>query len=198
MEWLISLDEKLFFFINHSCHFRYLNALMPYWRSMFLWLPFYGFAITYLAINFGKRGYILLLAVALTVGASDTVSSKILKTTIKRPRPCNDEKIAPHVKNLVNCGSGYSFPSSHATNHFALAYFLIQLFFLGKTTWQRRTRYGLMIWAASIAFGQVYVGVHYPLDVFCGGVIGCGIGWLGAFLYRKYARNFEIQTFWNP
>jgi undecaprenyl-diphosphatase len=40
-------------------------------------------------------------------------------------------------------------------------------------------------WAAVICYTQVYVGVHYPLDVICGGLLGCGIGAFMAYMYRR-------------
>ena len=103
---------------------------------------------------------------------------------------CNDEKIATQVKLLVPCGSGYSFPSSHATNHFAAAVFII-FTFVEKRRW---LKWSLLAWATSIAFGQVYVGVHYPLDVICGGILGSGIGWLGAFLFEKYLKKWSLKS----
>ena len=85
----------------------------------------------------------------------------------------------------MDCGSGYSFTSSHATNHFAIALFLVLL-------WGRKhpfLRYLFPLWAASIALAQVYVGVHYPLDIFVGSLLGVGIGVLGYFSYRFLERS---------
>jgi membrane-associated phospholipid phosphatase len=36
-----------------------------------------------------------------------------------------------------------------------------------------------------ISFAQVYVGVHYPLDVTCGGLIGILIGYLSGKSFNK-------------
>jgi undecaprenyl-diphosphatase len=41
-------------------------------------------------------------------------------------------------------------------------------------------------WAASIAYAQVYVGVHYPLDVLMGAGLGTALGMLAFQLLRKY------------
>ena len=129
---------------------------------------------------------------ALTVTISDTVSSKIIKKSVQRTRPCNDTnrllEQGHEVKLLVPCGSGYSFPSSHATNHFAVAVFVIFTFAAHK----KWSKWGLIAWASSIALGQVYVGVHYPLDIICGGVLGSIIGWRVAFLYKKLENAYQI------
>lgn len=189
MNIIENIDQQLFFFINHTLHIGFLDSFMPYWRSMYFWFPLYVFFISYLAINVGKKGWILLLALALTVGVSDTVSSKIIKKSIARVRPCNDVNIKDKVKLLVSCGSGYSFTSSHATNHFAAAVFLFFTFFKNN----KIVKWILVGWAASIALAQVYVGVHYPFDVMCGALLGSLIGFLGAFLYEKYLLKHPLS-----
>jgi undecaprenyl-diphosphatase len=48
-------------------------------------------------------------------------------------------------------------------------------------------------WAFFISYAQVYVGVHYPLDVFCGGILGSMIGWLISLVFRFHAGNIHLQ-----
>ena len=112
------------------------------------------------------------------------MSSELVKKTVRRIRPCNDPELQEEVKLLVSCGAGYSFTSSHATNHFAVAAFISMT--LGLL--YRWIRLPLFLWAASIAFGQVYVGVHYPLDVIGGGILGVLIGFIIARLYQQFER----------
>jgi undecaprenyl-diphosphatase len=69
-----------------------------------------------------------------------------------------------NVHLLVSCGSGFSFPSSHAVNNFAAA--LILAFFFPQNKWW------FFGFAALVAFSRVYVGVHYLFDVIGGAVIG--------------------------
>ncbi len=83
---------------------------------------------------------------------------------------------------LEHCSGGFSFTSSHAANHFGLAMFLfISLVPLFKNyTWL------FFIWAAIIAYAQVYVGVHYPLDVIAGAMIGLAVGKLNGMIFKKF------------
>ena len=177
-----NIDQQLFYFINHNLHIGVLNKVLPYWRSMYFWIPLYVFFASYLIFNYKKNGLIYILALAMTVGTADIVSSRLIKNTVQRLRPCQDEAVKASVNLLVRCGGGYSFTSSHATNHFAAAIFVAFTYVLRRRLW----RVGLLFWAASIAFGQVYVGVHYPFDVICGAIIGSLIGYIGSFLYKKY------------
>jgi membrane-associated phospholipid phosphatase len=182
MHFLENIDQQLFFFINHSLHIGFLDTLMPYWRSMYLWLPLYMFFIAYLILNHGKKGGYLILALLLTVGVADITSSRIVKKTVERLRPCNDGDIKDKVKLLVRCGGGYSFTSSHATNHFAVAIFLFFACFYNN----KRLKWALIAWAASIGFGQIYVGVHYPFDILCGAILGSAIGYFGYRVVKKH------------
>lgn len=43
------------------------------------------------------------------------------------------------------------------------------------------------LWAAIIGFAQVYVGVHFPLDVVSGAFVGIVFGYLFAFIFNRYA-----------
>jgi len=83
---------------------------------------------------------------------------------------------------MVHCGSGYSFTSSHATNHFALAVFIFLT--LGKLGWY--FRWPFILWATIIAYSQVYVGVHFPLDIISGAILGTLIGFILAILFNRY------------
>lgn len=114
------------------------------------------------------KSWLIIIGAIVVVGISDYSSSSIIKPIFKRDRPCRDPKLEGHVRSLVNCGAAYSFPSSHAANHFALAGFLSITFFRRF----RSIKIILYFWAFLIAFSQVYVGVHFPLDVTAGALWG--------------------------
>jgi membrane-associated phospholipid phosphatase len=184
MSNLLQFDQCLFHLINSVWTTDWLDVLVPIWRSKYFWLPLYIFLISFLLINFGKKGGLLLLFAIGTIAVSDTLSSQIIKKNVQRVRPCNDPLISDLVDLKVKCGGGYSYTSSHATNHFALAFFLI--FTLGiRFRW---IKWVLIFWAASISYGQVYVGVHYPLDVISGGILGIVVGMLMATLYSSFRK----------
>lgn len=181
MDTIIQLDQQVFEWINHDLHNYWLDAIMPYWRDKTTWIPLYLLAAGWLLWTFRLKGLVYILAVALTIAVADQTSSELIKKSIKRIRPCNDIEFKDQVELLVPCGGGFSFTSSHATNHFALAMFIALT--LGRR--YRRIRWPLFIWAATIAVGQVYVGVHYPLDITAGALTGVLIGFLMYKVYEK-------------
>jgi undecaprenyl-diphosphatase len=168
-------------------HSDFFDFLMYRISSMSIWIPFYLF-LTYLVIrNYKWRTIDIIIAVALLITISDMSSVNLFKEIFHRLRPCHDPEIMSLV-HLVNgaCGGKYSFVSSHAANTFALSFFLIIV--LGK-----KVKYltpCMIIWASVVSYTRIYLGVHYPLDVMCGAilgiVIGIGVGKLFMWYYEKW------------
>lgn len=186
MNQLLTYDQHLFKIINQQWSNVFFDWLMPWLRNSEMWYPLYLFLILFVLINFKQTGWWWLLFAISTIVLCDFVSSKIIKENIIRLRPCNEPGIASWVHILV----GYrpqssSFTSSHATNHFGMAMF----FYL--TLKERFDKWPVIFffWAFSISFAQVYVGVHYPLDIICGGIIGILIGYLSG---KSFNRNYGL------
>lgn len=184
METILNIDEYLFHLINETGHNTIFDVLMPYLRNKYLWIPLYVLVAAFLIKTHAKKGIFLILLLAATVGICDTLSSKIIKPTVERLRPCNDQEVKDNVRLLVSCGGGKSFTSSHATNHFGVAMFLFFILAAAMGKW----RWLWIFWAASICYAQVYVGVHYPFDVLGGAILGGSIG-LGMAMIGKRLIN---------
>jgi undecaprenyl-diphosphatase len=97
------------------------------------------------------------------------------------------------MRFLANyCPSSSSFTSSHACNHFAMAFFIYRTLRQTSPWWSL-----VFVWAFMISYAQVYVGVHYPLDVICGAVVGSLIGLTTSRLFRLQAGTLTLQPL-NP
>jgi membrane-associated phospholipid phosphatase len=189
MTGLIHFDETLFYLVNSGCQNPFFDWFMPMLRNKYIWVPFYLFIASFLVLNFHRKGFVAILALVLAVAVADNISSQLIKKSVQRLRPCKVMEPQKDMYLRVPCGSGYSFPSSHAANHFAVATYLFLL--LGKLF--RWIKTPLVLWASVIAFAQVYVGVHYPLDVIGGALlgilIGCGMHLL--FVKLTFGGNLE-------
>jgi len=182
LESVQSFDQSLFVYINRVVTHPILDILMPFFRESTFWIPFYLFLIVFVFVNFGKKGWVWLLFAFITVLLTDQLSSSIIKNWVQRPRPCSDPLFSDQVRLLLDhCSGGYSFTSSHATNHFGVATFL----FITLGRYFGNWKYLLFIWAALICYAQVYVGVHYPLDVIFGALLGFTIGHFVCWVYQK-------------
>lgn len=182
MNAIIQADRAIFEWINNHCHNSFFDWLMPHIRNSITWVPFYIFLLAFVVVNFKKNSFWWILFAAGTVILSNFISSDIIKENIHRLRPCND----PYFKEKINFLLAYrpqssSFTSSHATNHFAMAaffYFTLKKH-IGNIAWL------FFFWGAIICIAQVYVGVHFPLDVIAGGLIGFVFGYLCAKAFNK-------------
>jgi membrane-associated phospholipid phosphatase len=168
---LLELDRLLFEWINNKLHSPLLDFLMPLITNALTWIPLYVGLIGFFIYKYRKRSYIPILGVILCFALADSISAKLLKPHFSRVRPCNETTVSARVVG-VECRDSNGFPSSHASNHFAIAIFMI---FLNGI----RKRFGLgfwLGWAIVISYSRVYVGVHYPGDVLAGALLGCLIG----------------------
>lgn len=184
LDWIQNIDTQLFFHVNRCMKNEFFDIIMPIARDKYTWIPLYAL-LTFLIIRKHKMKAVYVLGFAvLTLVIADQLSAHVIKPLVQRTRPCNDVSIIQYVHNeLVDCGSGYSFVSSHATNHFALAIYFILVF--AKPSNRFYVVLGFVLWAGVISFAQVYVGVHYPFDVIVGGLLGMLIGY-GAGWANRY------------
>lgn len=182
IDQLIAWDIEAFKSIHLGTANGFFDHFMPLVRNKLSWIPLYLIFLIYAVKKYKLRSLILIAAVILTVLLADQFSASWVKESVQRLRPCNDPLLKDYIRSIVPCGSGYSFISAHATNHFALAVFF-SWFFRQLNSWSG-FKYVFYLWAASIAFAQVYVGVHFPLDVIVGALAGVLIGHLMLFLTR--------------
>lgn len=182
MQSLLQFDRSLFTLVNGHWHNAFFDWLMPWLRNSAVWTPLYLFLLLYAAINYKANGWRFIIIGAVAVIIGDLVSSSIIKQYIIRVRPCNEPSLADSIRVLVAYRpQSSSFTSSHAVNHFALATYLFQTLKKTLGNW----RWICFFWAFSIIYAQVYVGVHYPLDVVGGAIIGILIGYLHGQLFNK-------------
>ena len=154
-------DTIWFYMINLQTQNGIFDLIMPVLSDIKLWrIPLILAAIV-AAILGGRRARVTVLLAVILLVLSDQSSSHVLKPLISRQRPCH---VLEGVRLLVPCGGRLSFPSSHATNNFAI-WTLMML---------RHKKLGacLCVFPLGVAYSRVYVGVHYPLDVVGGAILG--------------------------
>lgn len=186
---LIHFDHWLFQKINQEWINPAFDLIFTFMRQAELWIPFYLFLLVLALVNFGKKALWWSGSLIMTAIISDLCSSTIIKNTIFRLRPCRNPELADQIRVLVNyCPQSSSFTSSHACNHFAIAFFIfITLNQTGSWRWL------LFLWALMISYGQVYVGVHFPLDVLGGIMLGTTIGYLMSRFFRMQFGTISLK-----
>lgn len=182
LQTLIRLDHACWYAVHGSARHEWLDAVIPYFRNQYFWAPVYLFLLLLALFNWGKRGLVWCLGFLLAFALADHISAAVIKPWVGRVRPCNDPAMAQALSLLVPCGGGLSFPSSHATNHFAMAVF-------SASTLSHRWGWvwiPAIFWGSLVSYSQVYVGVHYPGDVLGGAILGTTIGLMVGALYKRF------------
>lgn len=188
--WLNQWDTWLFLKVNTVWTNSFLDDVFPWWRNANTWIPLYLFLVLLALMNFKQKAIPWILFAVITVVLTDQASSTLLKHWVARPRPCREDFLAGQMRLLLDgCSGGYSFTSSHAANHFGFAMFV----YMSTMHVCKKWGWLFFLWAATISYGQVYVGVHYPLDVLCGGLLGCGIGYATASFFNKKIASLSFD-----
>ena len=179
LEELLHIDTELLLAIN-GCHAPWADTLMWIISAKATWIPLYLLLIGLLVWRYRKPAMtsvkwlqrvpacvVMIVAIAAAVGLADFVASGILKEWVARPRPTR----VPELEGVLHLVNGYKsgrygFVSSHAANTMACA-------LLFSLIWRNKVAtIGLMIWVAANCYSRMYLGVHYPLDIIGGLIVG--------------------------
>ncbi|MDG1476986.1 MAG: phosphatase PAP2 family protein [Vicingaceae bacterium] len=191
LDFIIDIDTNLFLFFN--------GINNSFWDSFFyvvtgrvFWIPFVLGLLFLAYLRVGWKVVYVFLFMGVAMGLADVVSVKLFKEVFERLRPCHNPIITDLVHTVNgHCGGQFGFVSSHATNSFSLAVFVGLLF-------KKKFRFVMpvmLFWAVLVSYSRIYVGVHFPLDVFCGGMLGAIIACLvyQVFLFSNQKFNLKLE-----
>ncbi|MCL2039310.1 MAG: phosphatase PAP2 family protein [Bacteroidetes bacterium] len=184
IEEILQIDRNLFYFININLSNPITEIIMPILTHIIFWIPIFGIFCLFQIWNAFKykqyRGLFCILGVLVSIVICDQISSALIKELVSRPRPCHT---LTDINLFVNCGAGKSFPSSHAANSM-VAVIIILLHY-------RKHKYWLLLLSLLVGVSRIFVGVHYPLDVLCGWLLGIGIGFSVYFFMGYLNRVYK-------
>ena len=190
MDFFIDIDSQLFLFLN-GLHADWLDPIMIAITKMWVWLPIYLFLVYLTIKQYGKRCWMIFLAVGLVVLCSDQLSAHVCKPVFQRLRPCYNidfQELIYLPKGMA--GGHYGFVSSHAANTFAIGTFLTAA--LRKNT--KWIGWLLFMWAFLSSYSRIYIGYHYPGDILCGAVLGILIGLIIWKLFQILEKRLEKKN----
>ena len=183
MEIILKIDTAVFHLINGYLSNPIFDKIMPIFHHTKYLLPvlllLWVLAIIYDHDNRWKLAILIPLGIILV-----DQTGLLIKKTILRPRPF----MAIHpdmINHLVKpSGLNLSFPSNHAANNAVMAMIFSYTY----------PNMRFMFWgmAIIIMFSRIYIGVHYPLDV----ISGCMLGMFYGFILIKgwnYLKNRKIN-----
>ena len=177
-QWMVDGDTSLLLAVN-GMHSSYFDTFMWLCSRKFEWILFYASIVYVLVRNFSWRVVLYsLIAMGVILLLTDAVSTHFIRPAFARLRPSNLENPVSSVIHIVDNhrGGRYGFPSSHASNCWAL------VCFVGLLLRRRLLTWFLACWALLICYSRLYLGVHYPGDLLAGmllgAVVACIVYWV--------------------
>ena len=193
LEQLLHIDTEILLAIN-GWHAPWADTLMWIISAKATWIPLYLLLIGLLVWRYRKpvmtsvkwlqkvpACVVMIAMIGLAVGAADFIASGILKELVARPRPTR----VPELEGVLHLVNGYrsgryGFVSSHAANTMVCA-------LLFSMIWRNKiATVGLMLWVAANCYSRMYLGVHYPLDILGGLMVGCLVAMTAYVLLWKW------------
>lgn len=191
-EQLADIDNAILHAINDTFQSPAMDTVMTFVTSLgdmaFVWFVVAGLLLCKKEYRFYGGIVIIAIMCAYLVGEVG------LKNIVGRDRPfLTDPTLATQ---LIDLPQSFSFPSGHTGSSFAAATALC--FLPMKHAWYKAIP---ISGAACVAFSRLYLGVHYPTDVFAGMLLGIASGIAAVHIARyfvrrrKKARDSEEDTF---
>nr|WP_320020981.1 phosphatase PAP2 family protein [uncultured Draconibacterium sp.] len=173
LQQILELDKDVFLFFN-GFHSDFWDTIMIMITRQETWIPFFASILFFIVKDYKSKALLIVIALVILIAATDQFSN-VLKYSVQRLRPTHDPAISHLVHIFFKKGGKFGFVSAHAANSVAILVFTSRIF-------KNRAYYFLMLtWVLLFCYSRIYVGVHYPLDLICGGLVGWFMGWA---LYR--------------
>lgn len=168
---MISLDKQLFYFLNSLAK---RNAILDIvWVFLAKYCIFiFGLILIYLLFKDRALFYKIILGLIISI-----VIVELIKKSLFFPRPFLQE----NIRVLIAHQPDSAFPSKHATVAFAIAFGI----FLKK----KKLGMWLLVLAFLVSLSRVVAGVHYPLDILAGALIGTCV----AYVNNRFIKNSIIR-----
>ncbi|MBO4447327.1 MAG: phosphatase PAP2 family protein [Bacteroidales bacterium] len=181
-------DQDLSLAIN-SLHCGVSDVIWQTFSNREIWFVLYAAVLVFLVLRLGwKRALLWTVAIVLMIAACDQFSN-LIKDTVARWRPCNDQYMLSHgLRVLEGRGGKYGFFSAHAANALAFAIGSARAFRSDGSKCRVYT-WSIYIWAILVGVSRIFVGKHYFGDVITGFLVALAVGFTFSWLVQRISER---------
>lgn len=181
LEKLLEWDRDTFIYLNNLG----IDDYDLFWTTITnfpTWIPLFIFFIVLVFLKYPKKeAFFVLITVALLI-IFISIATDVTKNYVARLRPNNDSDVNTLIR-ILKTPVTYSFFSGHAASSFSITT-LVVLFLRRRFKWS----WLFYIWPILFATSRIFVGVHYPVDI----IVGTIVGILTAIAFYKMYTNFIV------
>jgi len=187
LEKLLKWDRDTFIYLNGLG----IEDYDVFWSTVTdftTWIPLFVLFLVLFFFKFPKREALYMFLTVVGLAVFITLITYFTKISVARLRPNNTEEINTLIR-ILKSPTDYSFFSGHASSSFSIT-ILVFLFLRKKVKWAIL----FFIWPILFAMSRIYVGVHFPVDIIVGTVVGLLSGCLFYGLYQRFIAPYLVSA----
>ena len=186
LDQIIKLDQELLIYLNNLGN-PTLDTFFLIITQWWYLIPIFAYVFYIVIKQIGWKNFgLVVIVMALLILFTDQTTN-LVKKSVQRLRPCNEPGVSEYLRSVITRKS-YSFFSGHASNSMAVTVFIFML--LKKY----RVKYigFLFLFPLVFAYSRVYLGLHYPGDIFTGYLVGLITGSVFFKLYTYLEKKYIL------
>lgn len=179
LESVLDWDQQTLIYLNNLGSGQF-DVFWLITTNFLTWIPLFLFIILILFLNFSRKETYWILLSFLFMLVMLTITIFLTKYNIARLRPINEPSLNGLLRTLSK-PTDFSFFSGHASSSFSIV--MLGYLYLRKKV---KGIAILFLWPILFAYSRLYLGVHYPLDILVGTLVGV------LFAYTFYKMHKKI------
>lgn len=187
LEKLLQWDRDTFVYLN-SLGIEKYDGFWSTVTNIATWIPLFVLFLVLVFVKFPKKDALHKFLTVLGLVVFVTAITHLTKISVARLRPNNTEEINTLIR-ILKSPTDYSFFSGHASSSFSIT-MLMYLFLRKKLKWAIL----FFIWPILFTVSRIYVGVHFPIDIIVGAIVGLLSGWLFYALYKRFIAPGSVSV----
>lgn len=187
LEAILEWDRETFIYLNNLGIEEY-DAFWSTITNITTWIPLYIAFFILIFYKYPKKHAFSTVLTVLLLVVVILSATEITKEFVARLRPNNDTEVNTLIR-ILKSPTNFSFFSGHAASSFGITTFIV-LVLRSHFKWV----YLFYLWPLLFASSRIYVGVHYPVDIIVGTIVGVSLAFLFYFLLRRFIEPYTLKV----